>query len=282
MLAIIGGSGFYEMDGVRAVGEENVKTPFGAPSAPVAICECENGARALFLPRHGAGHRLLPSEINYRANIWALKSMGARQVVAVSACGSLREEIAPGDFILPAQYFDNTKGMRERTFFGNGLAAHVSTAEASCKVLRDALQKAAQKLNYKIHNGGTYACVEGPRLGTRAESFFLRDAVKADIVGMTNIPEAFLAREAQLSYATLAIATDYDCWLDDPAQHVTTQMVIQRFMETITRAKEVVRAVLESPPPVDEKHRCALSEAILTPPQMQTEAHKKLLAVLQA
>ncbi len=282
MLAVIGGSGFYAMDGVRALGEENVRTPFGEPSAPVAVLEVGGGGKALFLPRHGAGHRYLPSEINYRANIWALKSLGARQVVAVSAAGSLRAEIAPGEFVLPSQYFDNTKGIRARTFFGGGLIAHVSTAESSCAVLRGALADAAKDAGAKIHCEKTYACVEGPRLGTRAESFFLRDAAGADVVGMTNIPEAFLAREAQLCYATLAVVTDYDCWLDDPSQHVTTQKVIERFGTSIAKAKEIVGRVLASPPPPDENHRRALAEAVLTPPEMQSGEHRELLAVLQS
>ncbi|MGI9338378.1 MAG: MTAP family purine nucleoside phosphorylase [Gammaproteobacteria bacterium] len=277
MLAVIGGSGFYQL----ANGEQKqVSTPFGDPSGPVTICD-----GALFLARHGAGHRLLPSEINYRANIWALKSLGARRIIAVSAAGSLRHKIAPGDFILPSQYFDHTRGRRASTFFGDGLVAHVSSAESSSTKLRDALAAAAAQLGYQCHNGGIYACVEGPRLGTRAESFFLRDAIKADIVGMTNIPEVFLAREAQLSYATLAIATDYDCWLDDPAQHVTTQMVIQRFGESIAKAREMINSIIASPPQFDEedeKHRRALAEAVLTPPEAQSAQHKKILEVLRA
>ena len=274
MLAIIGGSGFYQLGDGK---QKQVSTPFGDPSAPITIC-----GNTLFLPRHGIGHRLLPSDINYRANIWALKSLGARQVISVSAAGSLRREIAPGDFILPSQYFDHTRGKRVATFFGDGLVAHISSAESSSPLLRGALAQAAKELGHNIHNGGTYACVEGPRLGTRAESFFLRDAVKADIVGMTNIPEVFLAREAQLSYTTLAIATDYDCWLDDPAQHATTQMVIRRFGESIAKAQVMVKKIMASPPKPDDKHRRALAEAILTPPQAQTAAHKELLAILLA
>ena len=277
MLAIIGGSGFYQLDDGE---QKHISTPFGDPSGPITVCD-----DVLFLARHGAGHRLLPSEINYRANIWALKSLGARRVIAVSACGSLRRDIAPGDFIFPRQYFDNTRGRRDMTFFGDGLVAHISSAESSSAKLRDALAAAAADLAYRFHNGGVYACVEGPRLGTRAESFFLRDAIKADIVGMTNIPEVFLAREAQLSYATLAVATDYDCWLDDPNMHVTTQMVIQRFGESIGKARNIIKHIIASPPQFDEedeKHRRALSEAILTPPAAQTEKHKKLLEVLLA
>jgi 5'-methylthioadenosine phosphorylase len=240
------------------------------------------GRRAAFLPRHGGKHGLLPSEINYRANIWALKSAGARQIVSVSAVGSLREELAPGHLVVPNQYIDRTKGIRAHTFFGDGLVAHVSTANPVCRLLAAALAEAAGELGHTLHSDKTYVCVEGPRLGTRAESFFLRDGVGADVVGMTNVPEAFLAREAQLSYATLGVVTDYDCWMDDPAHHATVAEIISRFGETIAKAKEVVARVAANPPPVDEENRRALGTAILTPPDARSEAHKKLLEVLTA
>ena len=219
MLAIIGGTGLYDIDGLETVSEETIETPFGSPSAPVKRLRL--GEREiLFLPRHGAGHSFLPHEINYRANIFALKKAGARMLVGFSAVGSLREEIAPGDFAIPSQYLDLTKGKRENTFFGNGIAAHVSTAVPTCPDLSGWIKQVAQENAIKLHMDKTYACVEGPRLGTKAESFFMRGA-GCDLVGMTNVPEVFLAREAQLSYATLCIATDYDCWMEDPSQHVT-------------------------------------------------------------
>ena len=236
----------------------------------------------IFLPRHGGGHTLLPSEINYRANIWALKAAGARQLIAVSAVGSLRQDIAPGEFVIPSQYIDHTKGIRERTYFGGGLVAHISTAQPVCPTLSAAVAEAAAAAGYTAHSGKTYVCVEGPRLGTRAESFFLRDGMQADVVGMTNVPEVFLAREAQLCYTTLAVVTDYDCWQDDPAYHVTAEEVISRFGETIGRAREVVRGVIAAAPPVNEEHRRILSMSVLTPPPARSEAHRKLLETLAA
>ena len=281
-LGIIGGSGFYQADEFGAVEKREVDTPFGAPSAPLTFAEGKNGA-AVFLPRHGERHQFLPSEVNYRANIWALKAAGARRIVSVSAVGSLREEFQPGHFAVPSQYYDHTKGIRERTFFGDGLVAHVSTALAACPQMSAALARAARDLNFPVHPDTTYACVEGPRLGTRAESFFLRDAVKAHAVGMTNVPEAFLAREAQICYATLAIATDYDCWMDDPSRHVTVEEVIRHFGESVGRARQVVARVMENGlPEIDENHRRALDAAILTPESALEERHRELLAVLRA
>lgn len=281
-LGIIGGSGFYRIEGFRAAERREVETPFGPPSAALTFAESDGGA-AVFLPRHGERHQFIPSEVNYRANIWALKAAGVRRVVSVSAVGSLRAEFAPGHFAVPSQYFDHTRGVRERTFFGDGLAAHVSTARAACPQLSAALARAAEDLGFPLHSEKTYACVEGPRLGTRAESFFLRDAAGADMVGMTNIPEAFLAREAQICYATLAIATDYDCWMDDPRHHVTVEEVIRRFGESVGRAKQVIAKVLENGlPDADEEYRRALDTALLTPESAFAERHRALLEVLRA
>lgn len=279
MLAIIGGSGFYQWEGAKQTAVLCGDTPFGAPSAPVVEITADD-CKFLFLPRHGGGHRLLPSEINYRANIWALKKSGARQVAAVSACGSLREEIRPGDFIIPTQYFDHTRGRRENSFFGGGLAGHISSANPACPAMAAALLAACKAEGFTAHGEKTYACVEGPRLGTRAESFFLRDAAGADIVGMTNIPEAFLAQEAQLCYAALAICTDYDCWRDNPEDHATVETIIKRFADSVARARKVAGALAKNPPPVNEAHRQAASNAILTPPEARSEEHKKLLEVL--
>lgn len=281
MLGVVGGSGFYQWaDGAQPAAAP-VDTPFGAPSAAPVEFLLE-GQKALFLPRHGAGHRLLPSEINYRANIWALKKAGARQIISVSACGSLREEIRPGDFIIPAQYFDHTRGKRAATFFGGGLVGHISSANPACPALSAALFAACEAEGFAVHGKKTYACVEGPRLGTRAESFFLRDAAGADIVGMTNVPEAFLALEAQLCYATLAVCTDYDCWRDDPAEHATVEAILARFAESISRARRVIAAVVKNPPPVDEARRRAASGAVMTPPEARTAEHNALLEVLLA
>ncbi|MGU9951937.1 MAG: MTAP family purine nucleoside phosphorylase [Gammaproteobacteria bacterium WSBS_2016_MAG_OTU1] len=281
MLAIIGGSGFYQLAGAKTTAAV-MTTPFGEPSAAITTLTDANGNQALFLPRHGDAHQLLPSEINYRANIWALKKAGARQIIGVSACGSLRQEIHPGDFIIPSQYFDNTRGVRVRSFYGDGLVGHISSATPACPVLSAAVLETSTALNFAVHADKTYACVEGPRLGTRAESFFLRDAVKADIVGMTNAPEVFLAMEAQICYVTLAICTDYDCWQDDPAEHATLETIIARFGDGIARARQVVEALIATPPPVNEEHRRAAAGAVMTPLAAQTAAHRELLEVLLA
>lgn len=281
MLAVIGGTGLYDVEGLELVSENEVDTPFGKPSAPLRTLRLGD-REVLFLPRHGQGHSFLPHEINYRANLFALKQAGARMVLGFSAVGSLREEIAPGDFSIPSQYLDLTKGKREATFFGNGIAAHVSTAVPTCPDLSGWVKQVAQENAVKLHMDKTYACVEGPRLGTKAESFFMRGA-GCDLVGMTNVPEVFLAREAQLSYATICIATDYDCWLDDPDQHVTVQAVIERFGESLSKAKELLMALLASPlPSIDESYRKALAMAVLTPDSALQEEQLAMLEVLRA
>ncbi|MGE3714765.1 MAG: S-methyl-5'-thioadenosine phosphorylase [Alphaproteobacteria bacterium] len=281
MLAIIGGTGIYNIEGLTVLEEVDVKTPFGTPSAP--IVKARYGKHdILFLPRHGRNHQFLPHEVNYRANIYALKSLGARQVLGFSAVGSLREEIKPGDFAIPAQYFDWVKQPRERTFFGDGLAAHVSTAEPTCANLTAWATAGAKAMGLTLHTGKTYACVDGPRLGTRAESHFLRMA-GCDLVGMTNVPEVFLAREAQLAYATIGIATDYDCWLDDPSQHVSVAAVIARYGASLEKAKALLKHLLESPlPQVEAAYRESLREAVLTPEAALSDEKKQLLAILKA
>ncbi len=282
MLAIIGGTGIYQLDGLEITEQHSVDTPYGAPSA--TIVQGRIGQREVFfLPRHGDAHQLLPNEVNYRANIWALKSVGVTQIIGVSAVGSLRHEIAPGDLSIPAQYFDFVKGNRDKSFFGGGLAAHVSTAEPTCEQLTQALVKAAESMDIQIHTGKTYGCVDGPRLGTRAESFFLRDAAGCDLVGMTNVPEVFLAREAQICYCTLAIATDYDCWLDDPAQHVTVEQVIARYGDSLVKAKQVLLALIKCEDDIAESEaaRSALSCAVMTPESALNEDKRQLLELLK-
>ena len=280
MLAIIGGTGFYSLDNVER--EQEVDTPFGKPSAPLVFARIE-GSEVVFLPRHGPGHRLLPHEINYCANIYALKQAGARQLVAVSACGSLREELAMGHFVIPDQYFDHTRGRRRLSFFGDGIAAHISTAEVADPALTAGLGKAAQAAGATVHERATFACVEGPRLGSRAESLFLRDAVRADIVGMTCVPEAFLAREAQLCYATLAIVTDYDCWHNDPNRHVSVSQVFATYGESLAIARRIVSALIaDGLPEIDPKKRCALTDAVITRPEQLNPSQAKIMEVLQA
>lgn len=280
MLAIIGGTGLYQLDSLKVMHTHQVTTPFGEPSA--AITEGELcGKRVFFLPRHGDAHQLLPHEVNYRANIWALKSLGCTQLIGVSAVGSLQESIAPGDIVLPNQYFDFVKGHREKTFFGSGIAAHVSTAEPTCLALADGIALAGETVGISVHRGKTYASVDGPRLGTKAESQFLRGPAACDVVGMTNVPEVFLAREAQLSYCTIAIATDYDCWKDDPASHVSVEQVISRYGASLDKAKQLLLAYIIS----DMSHcecscRNALSTALLTPLSAVSAAQREWLDVL--
>ena len=280
MLAIVGGTGLYELPGLEITQRIHATTPFGAPSGELLRGRIGSN-ELLFLARHGAGHRLLPHEVNYRANIFALKQAGATMLLGFSAVGSLVLELKPGDLAMPEQYFDWTRGVRQRTFFGDGVAAHVSTARPVSTVMVDAVQTAAVRCGLKIHRGLTYACVEGPRLGTQAESNFLRHA-GCHLVGMTNVPEVFLAREAQIAYATVGLITDYDCWLEDPAQHVSVSSIFELYEATLKKAAEVLDALLSQPLPSPEADsRSALSTAMLTPDAALTLAQKEWLAVLR-
>jgi 5'-methylthioadenosine phosphorylase len=279
VIGIIGGTGLYGMQELQVTQAREVQTPFGAPSSPLTFGKLR-GRDVAFLARHGLHHHLIPSEINFRANIWALKSVGARTVIGVSAVGSLREEIRPGDLALPSQYLDFTKGLRVATFFGRGITAHVSTAQPACRSTSDLIARTARSLDIGIHLDKTYACVEGPRLGTRAESFFLRGA-GADLVGMTNVPEAFLACEAQLGYACIALATDYDCWLDDSTQHVSAEQVISQFRINLARVQQLLAETVAQYVE-DESRPCrhALRAAILTPREQMTPEQRQLVEFL--
>ena len=281
MLAIIGGTGIYKIDGLEVLEEIRVDTPFGSPSAPVVKAEYKD-KQLLFLPRHGQNHQFLPHEINYRANIFALKKMGARQVLGFSATGSLREDIHPGEFVIPAQYFDFIKGNRAKTFFGEGVAAHISTAEPVCSNLTDWIKDKADELGFTLHTAKTYACVDGPRLGTKAESNFLRIA-GCDLVGMTNVPEVFLAREAQLCYAAIGIVTDYDCWMENPEHHVSVADVIARYGKSLQKAQKLLLTLLDTDiPSADSEYRETLKNALLTPEEAIPENKRALLNVLRA
>ncbi len=264
MLAIIGGTGLYDLAGMEIEETLDGDTPFGAPSGPV-LCGRLGGQAMLFLARHGAGHRLLPHEVNYRANIFALKRAGATGVLGFSAVGSLAERVAPGDLAMPEQYVDWTRGARERSFFGGGVAAHVSTANPVSTTLADAVCASARALGVTLHRGLTYACVEGPRLGTRAESHVLRQ-IGCHLVGMTNVPEVFLAREAQLAYATVGIVTDYDCWMEDPARHVSVSGIFELYGKSLQRARGLLDHLATQPAVSPEPAiRTALTGAMLTP-----------------
>lgn len=281
MLGIIGGTGFYKLEGLTITGEEAVETPFGPPSAPLTRARY-NDVEVVFLPRHGLHHNLMPHEINYRANVYALKKIGVRQVISISAVGSLRAEIAPGDFALPHQYIDWTRGARIKSFFGEGLVGHVSTARPICPDLSVAIQNAAMRLKMNIHTGKTYVCVDGPRFGTAAESHMFR-SLGADLIGMTNVPEVFLMREAQIAYAAVSIATDYDAWQDDPSLHADTATIIARYGKSLLEAQALLRAILETPLPVPcDLARRALSGALMTPVEKLSPSTRALWDVMSA
>ncbi len=260
-IGVIGGSGLYEMDGMTGVESVDVDTPFGKPSDAVVLGDLD-GMRVAFLPRHGRGHRFNPSHIPARANIYALKSLGVERIISVSAVGSLKEEFAPLDLVVPNQLIDRTR-LRESTFFDAGLVVHVAMADPFCAVTSQAVHQAAQQLDITVHPGGTMVVMEGPAFSTRAESFMYR-SWGADIIGMTALPEAKLAREAEICYATMAWITDYDCW-HQGADSVTVEMVIANLQENVATSKALLRQVI---PTLGGERNCpcesALRDAIIT------------------
>ncbi|MBI5599625.1 MAG: S-methyl-5'-thioadenosine phosphorylase [Deltaproteobacteria bacterium] len=237
VIGVIGGSGLYGMEGLTGVKSVAVSTPFGKPSDEFVTGRLGE-ARLVFLPRHGRGHRLLPSEINYRANIYGMKKLGVEWLISVSAVGSMREDIAPGDMVIVDQFFDRTT-KRAGTFFGNGAAGHVEFADPVCQNLAGFLYKASVAAGARTHRGGTYLCIEGPQFSTRAESNIYRKW-GVDVIGMTNIPEAKLAREAEICYATVALSTDYDCW-HLTEESVTVDMIIETLKKNVSTAREIIR-----------------------------------------
>lgn len=273
-LGVIGGSGLYEMDGLTKIKKHEVQTPFGEPSAAYVSGEVENGVRLYFLPRHGLGHRLLPGEINYRANIYGFKKLGVEWIVSVSAVGSMKEEIHPGDMVVPDQFIDRTRG-RASTFFGNGIVAHVPFGDPVCPVLRKALVAACKGTGARTHVGGTYLCMEGPQFSTRAESFFYR-SLGVSVIGMTNLPEAKLAREAEISYATLALATDYDCW-HQTEEEVRADAVVEVMKKNVATARRILKEVALNMPKEDCPWRGMLKTAMVTDPKViPRETREKL------
>jgi 5'-methylthioadenosine phosphorylase len=268
------------MDQLEVIEQHTLDTPFGAPSAPIVRGRMGQ-QEMLFLSRHGAQHHHLPHEVNYRANIFALKTLGATQIIGISAVGSLAEAIAPGDLAIASQYFDWTRGRRAQTFFGEGLAVHVSTANPVSEQLSQWIARHAATLGIRLHTDVTYACVEGPRLGTRAESHFLRQA-GCHLVGMTNVPEVFLAREAQICYATIGIATDYDCWMDDPSKHVQATEIFGLYRQSLARVEVLLQALLADERPHEEPEiRTALQYAMLTPDSALSEQQRAWISILQ-
>ena len=264
LVGVIGGSGLYEMAGMEVLEELDVETPFGKPSDRFVLGRLE-GKVVAFLARHGRGHRYMPYEVNYRANIFAMKLLGVQWIVSISAVGSMKEEIEPGHIVVPHQFIDRTRG-RASTFFGQGMVAHVSMADPVCPVLSSILAEEARKAGATVHEGGTYLCIEGPQFSTKAESHLYRSWGVA-VIGMTNMPEAKLAREAEICYATLAMSTDYDCW-HQAHENVSVDLVVQTLSKNVEKAKEIVRSVVARLP-VERKCPCsrALENAIFTQPQ---------------
>jgi 5'-methylthioadenosine phosphorylase len=243
-IGIIGGSGLYNMDGLTDVTEVSIKTPFGDPSEVFALGTLE-GRKVAFLARHGKGHRILPSELNFKANIYAMKSLGVTSILSVSAVGSLKEEHKPTDFVIPDQFIDRTFA-RSSTFFGEGVVGHIAFADPVCPIVSDVFAKACAEIGVVGKRGGTYVCIEGPQFSTRAESNLYR-SWGADIIGMTNLQEAKLAREAEISYATLAMVTDYDCWFEGH-DSVTIEQVIAVMHQNSGNAQKVVKAAVRLMP----------------------------------
>jgi 5'-methylthioadenosine phosphorylase len=263
-IGIIGGSGLYSMPGLTGVHEERITTPFGDPSEALVLGELE-GRKVAFLARHGRGHRILPSELNFRANLYALKKLGVERIVSVSAVGSLKEEHKPGDFVIPDQFIDRTVH-RISTFFGDGIVAHVAFGDPVCATVAGAIAAACKTESVTAKAGGTYVCMEGPQFSTRAESNLYR-SWGADVIGMTNLQEAKLAREAEICYATAAMVTDYDCW-HEGHDSVTIEQIVAVMNQNAANAGRVVRAAVAAMPR-ERKCACAsaLQYAILTSPE---------------
>ena len=261
-IGIIGGSGLYDLEGFEEREEISVETPYGPPSDPLITGKLA-GRRVYFLPRHGKGHRILPTELNHRANIWALRSLNVRWIIAVTAVGSLKEEYAPRDVVLPDQFFDRTSRREHHTFFGRGIVGHVAFADPISAGLRTLLAEEANNAGARVHNGGTYVNMDGPAFSTRAESNANRQ-LGFDVIGMTNLPEAKLAREAEIALATLAMITDYDCWKTDEA-HVTVDAVMAHVSANVAMAKRIIAGVIPRIPiePTWPEHQ-ALDGALMT------------------
>ncbi|MEW6556188.1 MAG: S-methyl-5'-thioadenosine phosphorylase [Elusimicrobiota bacterium] len=275
-VGIIGGSGVYEIDGIKDIKEVKLKTPFGKPSDSIVIGTLE-GIKCAFLPRHGKGHRFLPTEVNSQANIYALKTLGVERIIAASACGSLKEEIKPRDFFIPDQLFDRTR-LRPNTFFGNGVVGHIAFDEPYCPVLSEIVYNKAKELGISVHRGGTYVCIEGPQFSTKVESEVNRK-LGFSIVGMTALPEVKLAREAEICYVTIGLVTDYDVWKE--GEEVTIEKVIENLIANSNNVKRLVKAIL---PELKKERKCrcatAVKNAIFTQPKALNKTTLKKLKPL--
>ena len=276
-LAVIGGSGLYAMPGLTDIEERKIATPFGDPSDAVIIGTLQD-KRVAFLPRHGRGHRFNPSEVNYRANIWALKSLGVKHVLSVSACGSLRLEMKPRDIVVPNNLFDFTKGKRTASFFDAGMVGHIGVAEPFSHSLSSALVQAVQQAGGEVHERGTLITIEGPRFSTKAESYAFR-AWGCDIVGMTACPEAFLAREAELDFAIMAHVTDYDVWHDEE-EPVTVEMVVQRLHANLEIAQKAIAALVPVIETLPHESAGAVKHAVMTGKNVIIDAARERLKLI--
>jgi 5'-methylthioadenosine phosphorylase len=256
VIGVIGGSGLYEMEGMTGVSQVTVDTPFGRPSDEY-VTGTLDGVQMVFLPRHGKGHRFTPSEVNYRANIYGMKKLGVTRIISVSAVGSLREEIVPGHIVIPDQFIDRTRGFRKDSFFGNGVVAHVQFADPVCKDLSAVLHAAAGEVGVTVHRGGSYVCMEGPAFSTRAESHMYR-SFGASIIGMTNLTEAKLAREAEICYGVIALSTDYDCW-HDAHEDVSVEAIIAIIKANVANAKLIIKRAVQQ---IAGERGCACSESL--------------------
>lgn len=275
-IGIIGGSGVYDIDGIKNKKREKLSTPFGDPSDEFMLGELE-GKEVVFLPRHGRSHSVLPSDLNYRANIYGMKKLGVDRIISVSAVGSLKENLKPLDMVVPDQFVDRTNQARRSTFFGDGIVAHVSFAEPVCHQLSDVVYKAGKKCGATIHKGGTYINMEGPPFSTRAESLLYR-SWGMDIIGMTNMPEAKLAREAEICFATLAMVTDYDCWFTRSKEQVSVDVILNNLKKNSEMAKAIIKMIVSDMP---ETKQCecgsSLRYAIVTPKELiPPDVRKKL------
>lgn len=274
-IGVIGGSGIYKMAGVNIIKEHHVMTPFGSPSSEIIEAELENTS-FYFIPRHGKGHTLTPSEVNYRANIFALKELGVEYLISVTAVGSLKEEYPPTTFVMVDQYIDWTKGGRERTFFNNGFVGHVSVAHPVEKELQQMLVTASKDVGLKIGDGGSYICIEGPQFSTKAESNIYR-SFGASVIGMTNVPEAYLAKEAGMAYATIAMVTDYDCWKEE---HCTLEVIMEVMRTNNTNAQKVLNLVIPRLAKNLFKFKKENTFAVLTKPEKMSHEQSYVLEVL--
>ncbi len=282
MWAIIGGSGFESFEGVKEIRDLDRSTPFGEASSGLRLIEF-SGQQLIFLSRHGRHHELTPSEVNYRANIYALKKLGVTKIISVSAVGSLKQELAPGDLVVASQYIDRTKGIREHTYLGRGLVGHVSLAKptwtGAANVVRKLATEKTAGLDFKIHFDKTYICIEGPYFSTQAESNSYRQ-MGADIIGMTNFPEFALAREAGISYLPCCFVTDYDCW-DDAIEHVTLQAVLETMKQNNKKAVKLIAALLKAAPDSDAASRDGgLKTSMMTPLSSLTREQREWTDVL--